>query len=144
MLAQVGFIETVKTGQRKSGKEAWSERQQEHALELSVEDFQAKYPSQKIPFHTVLYFKQNGVIVWCVASLCLQPLPPSPPPGPLAPGIQARAHALRVTGGTSREVPRKACKHSEPDRADSNLEVEMSALSLEVTEVSSVAQGVGG
>eukprot|EP00873_Tetraselmis_striata_P041938 jgi/Tetstr1/462202/TSEL_007265.t1 len=98
---QVGFIETVKTGQRKSGKEAWSERQQEHALELSVEDFQAKYPSQKIPFHTVLYFKQNGVIVW--------------------------------------EVPRKACKHSEPDRADSNLEVEMSALSLEVTEVSETA-----
>lgn len=67
---QVGFIETVKTEQRKSGKEAWSERQHEHALELSVEAFMGRFPSKKIPFHTILYFKQNGIVVWWGLLLC--------------------------------------------------------------------------
>jgi hypothetical protein len=56
----------VKTEQRKSGKEAWSERQHEQAIEVSVEEFKSRFPSKKIPFHAVVYFKQDGVVVWCV------------------------------------------------------------------------------
>ena len=58
-------MEVYTCDQRRSGKEAWSERQHHQPMELSFEDFRSRFPSKDVPFHRILYFKQNGVVVWC-------------------------------------------------------------------------------
>ena len=64
LASQIGFIESKEQAERKSGAEAWSLRVQERLAELSYEDFIQRFSEDKIPFHRIAFFKQQGVIVW--------------------------------------------------------------------------------
>lgn len=58
-----GLLETREQAERKSGAEAWSMRLHSSLLELPFTDFLARY-GEDVPFHRIVWFKQNGVIVW--------------------------------------------------------------------------------
>ncbi|WIA31181.1 hypothetical protein OEZ86_001186 [Tetradesmus obliquus] len=59
----VGLLETREQAERKSGAEAWSMRLHSSLLELPFTDFLARY-GEDVPFHRIVWFKQNGAIVW--------------------------------------------------------------------------------
>lgn len=61
---QVGLLETREQAERKSGVEAWSLRLHSHLTELNFSEFTARFEGQDIPFHRVVFFKQNGAVVW--------------------------------------------------------------------------------
>lgn len=61
---QVGLLETREQAERKSGAEAWSLRLHSSLIELSFNDFVARFDVEDIPFHRIAFFKQNGVVVW--------------------------------------------------------------------------------
>ena len=67
---QVGYEDTCVKAQRKSGKNAWSERTHGVLIEESFETLAARW-GDNIPFHRIKFFKDNGVVVWCdTRALC--------------------------------------------------------------------------
>jgi hypothetical protein len=63
-MPQVGLLETREQAERKSGAEAWSMRLHSSLLELPFTEFLARYEGEDVPFHRIVWFKQNGAIVW--------------------------------------------------------------------------------
>jgi uncharacterized protein (UPF0248 family) len=64
----VGLVETVQQQERKSGAEAWSLRVHDRVVELPFVEVLAKYPQDEVPFHRIIFFKQQGATLWCAAS----------------------------------------------------------------------------
>eukprot|EP00775_Hariotina_reticulata_P004959 gene4959-5200_t len=62
----IGLLEIREQAERKSGAEAWSLRLHSSLVELSFQECVAKYDKEgeEVPFHRIMWFKQNGVIVW--------------------------------------------------------------------------------
>jgi len=60
------LLETREQAERKSGAEAWSLRLHSSLVELSFDECVAKYEKEgeEVPFHRIMWFKQNGLIVW--------------------------------------------------------------------------------
>jgi hypothetical protein len=60
----VGYIKVDIKAQRKSGKDAWSERAQEDVLEGAFEDLSQMW-GNNVPYHCIRWFKDDGLVTWC-------------------------------------------------------------------------------
>lgn len=61
---QVGFVQTMRQPERRSGAEAWSLRAHDFIEEMTYAEFVDAFRQEDIPFHRIAYFKQLGAIVW--------------------------------------------------------------------------------
>lgn len=58
---------------RKSGRDAWSERTQEDVVEGGFEDLCRSW-GNNVPYHRIRYFKDDGLLAWCVPQPHSQPV----------------------------------------------------------------------
>lgn len=58
--------------QRKSGKEAWSERRVEDVVEAPFQELCRTW-GDSVPYHAIRYFKDHGLLSWCAVQHCVDP-----------------------------------------------------------------------
>lgn len=61
---QVGYIQVDIKAQRKSGKEAWSDRRVEDVVEAPFQELCRTW-GDSVPYHAIRYFKDHGLLSWC-------------------------------------------------------------------------------